>query len=237
MNRQAQAIVLFLLGGTLLHTGFTGIYLRYVKAGLRPLLLAAGIILIAAATATIWYEWRSPHPPDKDHPDHHPHHEPGISWLLLPPLLALILITPPALGPYTASRTGMALQHPWNFPTLPASDPLHLTVVDYAARAVYDHGRSLGSRQITITGFITVDHNGTPYLTRMFLSCCAADAQPIKIGLTGQIPPILQPGIWFEILGTYTSKQTKDPINNAAIPFINITQATSVPAPQDQYDT
>ncbi|MDX3575262.1 TIGR03943 family protein, partial [Streptomyces sp. ID05-47C] len=59
MNRQAQSAVLFLLGASLLHAGTTDLYLRYVKAGLRPLLLAAGAVLIATALATAWYERRA----------------------------------------------------------------------------------------------------------------------------------------------------------------------------------
>ncbi|MEW2039035.1 TIGR03943 family protein, partial [Streptomyces sp. NPDC005534] len=58
MNRQAQAAVLFLVGAAVLHAGATDLYLRYVKAGLRPLLLAAGVVLIATALATVWYEVR-----------------------------------------------------------------------------------------------------------------------------------------------------------------------------------
>ena len=40
MNRAAQVLVLFLLGGSVLRAGLTDTYLRYVKEGLRPLLLA-----------------------------------------------------------------------------------------------------------------------------------------------------------------------------------------------------
>ncbi len=58
MNRQAQAAVLFLVGAALLHAGFTNLYLRYVKAGLQPLLLLSGAVLIITALATAWYEWR-----------------------------------------------------------------------------------------------------------------------------------------------------------------------------------
>ncbi|MFL6141177.1 MAG: chromate resistance protein ChrB domain-containing protein [Labedaea sp.] len=58
VNRQAQAIVLFLLGTAVLHASLTDLLLRYVKAGLRPLLLVAGVVLILAAIATMWYEWR-----------------------------------------------------------------------------------------------------------------------------------------------------------------------------------
>jgi hypothetical protein len=34
VNRQAQAAVLFLTGGAILHAALTDLYLRYVKAGL-----------------------------------------------------------------------------------------------------------------------------------------------------------------------------------------------------------
>ncbi|MFK4227194.1 TIGR03943 family putative permease subunit [Streptomyces sp. NPDC019890] len=243
MNRQAQAAVLFLVGGAVLRASFTDLCLRYVKAGLRPLLIVAGIVLIAAAIATVWHELRRPratpeHQPEREHDDQggHAHHEPRISWLLVLPLVALILVAPPALGSYSAMRTGTALQAPLGFPTLPTGDPLRLTVVDYAGRAVYDHGRSLGGRRISVTGFITLDRSGAPYLTRMVLNCCAADAQPVKIGLSGQIPPILQPDTWLEVTGTYTTRQTRDPVNDGVIPFIDISRARVVPAPHNPYE-
>ena len=239
MNRQAQAAVLFLVGGALLRAGCTDLYLRYVKAGLRPLLLLAGVVLIAAAIATVWYEWRrsrtSSSPEDDRHG--HAHREPRISWLLILPLLALILVGPPALGSYTANRTGTALQPPFGFPALPAGDPLKLTVVDYAGRAVYDHGHSLVDRRIEITGFITMGPHDAPYLTRMILNCCAADAQPIKVGLSGRVPADSRSDTWFDIVGTYTATQVKDDVNGGPIPFIDVSQATRVQAPHDPYES
>jgi uncharacterized repeat protein (TIGR03943 family) len=236
VNREAQGGVLFLLGGAVLFAGLTDLYLRYVKAGLRPLLLLAGAVLIVAAIVTIWHEWRRPRTAKANQAEHE-HHGPRISWLLLLPMFALILVAPPPPGSYSAMRTGTALQEPGLFPALPAGDPLQLGLVDYAGRAVFDHGRSIGDRRITTTGFISFDDGGAPYLVRMILNCCAADAQPVKIGLTGQIPPILQPDTWFEITGTYTDQQARDPVNDRVIPFIEVIQARPIPAPPDQYDS
>ncbi|MGW3936375.1 TIGR03943 family putative permease subunit [Streptomyces phaeochromogenes] len=292
MNRQAQAAVLFLTGGAILHAALTDLYLRYVKAGLQPLLVAAGIVLIATAIATVWYERQAarvsdgggdadrsgdgrqaartsagddiateasprtdapaqvgtlaaPHGQahtDADADTHadahaHVHHEPRISWLLVLPLLALILVAPPALGSYSAMRTGTALQkQPWGFADLPAGDTIRLNLVDYAGRAAYDHGRSLDHRHIKIAGLLALDRDGTPYLVRMALSCCAADAQPVKIGLTGRIPPVLRPDSWLEVTGTYTAKRTKDPVNDGIIPFLDVTEVKPVKAPRDPYD-
>ncbi|MET8283960.1 TIGR03943 family protein [Streptomyces sp. NPDC051639] len=251
MNRQAQAVIMFLVGAAVLHAGFTDLYLRYVKAGLRPLLLAAGVVLILAALATVWYDRRA----SKDAHRHaegagegegqeagsgdghgHAHREPRVSWLLVLPLFALILVAPPALGSYSALHTGTALQAPLAYPRLPAADPLPLSVVDYAGRAAYGHGRTLGNRRVEVTGFVALGHDGTPYLVRMALNCCAADAQPVKIGLTGHIPPVLEPDAWLRVTGTYTGKRAKDPVNDGVIPFLDVTEARPVPTPRDPYD-
>jgi uncharacterized repeat protein (TIGR03943 family) len=231
VNRQAQSAVLFVLGAALLHAGLTDLYLRYVKAGLRPLVLAAGVVLIATALATAWYEWRA-----RAKEDEHAHREPRVSWLLVLPLFALILVAPPALGSYSAMRTGTALQQSYGYAKLPQSGPLRLGLADYAGRAVYEHGRGLEGRQIVITGFVALDRSGAPYLVRMALNCCAADAQPVKVGLTGQIPPVLKPDGWLQVTGTYTAKRTKDTVNGGPIPYLEITQAKPVPTPHDPYD-
>ncbi|GHD69355.1 membrane protein [Streptomyces mirabilis] len=236
MNRQAQAAVLFLVGAAVLHAGLTDLYLRYVKAGLRPLLLAAGVVLIMAAVATVWYERRGRGETHDGDGHGHVHREPRVAWLLVLPLLALILVSPPALGSYSAMHAGTALQAPLAYPSLPATDPLPLGVVDYAGRAAYDHGRTLAHRRVEVTGFVALAQDGTPYLVRMALNCCAADAQPVKIGLTGHIPPVLQPDTWLQVTGTYTAKQTKDPVNDGRIPFLDVTAAKPVPTPHDPYD-
>ncbi len=228
MNRRAQGALLLVAGGAVLRAGLTDVYLRYVKAGLRPFLLVTGVVLIVAAVATFWYEWRAK-------PREH-HHEPRVAWLLLLPVLALIVVVPPALGSYAASRAGTALQPPPGFPALPAGDPLRMTVLDYATRAVYDHGQSLAGRRVQLTGFVTVGDHGEPILTRMVLSCCAADAQPVKVGLTGNVPPDLRPDAWLDVVGTFTARQAKDAVNGAPIPFIDVSAATGVPPPHERYE-
>ncbi|MBT2417000.1 TIGR03943 family protein [Streptomyces sp. ISL-22] len=242
MNRQAQAAVLFLLGASLLHAATTDLYLRYVKQGLRPLVLLSGAVLIAAAVATVWYERKRARGRGRKQDDEpgdgpgHAHHEPRVSWLLVLPLFALILVAPPALGSYSATRAGTALQEPLAYPALPSADPLRLGVVDYAGRAVYDHGRTLQGRRVQLTGFLALDRDGTPYLVRMALNCCAADAQPVKVALAGRIPPVLQPDTWLRITGTYSPRRAKDPVNGGPIPFIEVTEAKPVAAPKDPYD-
>jgi uncharacterized repeat protein (TIGR03943 family) len=242
VNREVQAAVQFLVGGAMVYAGSTTLFLRYVKAGLQPLLVGAGVVLVVTALATAWYELRRSRAARSQagpaEPAGHTHREPRVSWLLVLPLFALVLVGPPALGSYSAARTGTALApSPWSQVALPAGDPLPLSVVDYATRAVYDQGRSLAGRSVTVTGFITLDDHGGFFLTRMMLNCCAADAQPIKLGLAGQVPPVLQPDGWLQITGTYTAQRATDPINGGPIPFIDISRAVPVAPPAEPYES
>jgi putative membrane protein len=139
-------------------------------------------------------------------------------------------------------RSGTALTEPLAYPPLPAEkrghpqEPLRLGLADYAARAAYDAGRTLDGRRVRLTGFVALDGRGTPYLVRMTLNCCAADARPVKVGLTGRVPPVLQPDMWLEVTGTYTPTRTVDPVNRGPIPYVDIASARPVPAPSDPYD-
>jgi uncharacterized repeat protein (TIGR03943 family) len=233
VNRQAQGVVLLLVGGAVLRASLTDLFLRYVKEGLRPFLIVAGVLLVAAALATLWYELRQAH----DHDDGHGHHEPRVAWLLVLPVFALLLVAPPALGSYAANRSGTAVQPVSNFAPLPAGDPVALTVLDYATRAVYDDGRSFGQRRVRMSGFVLVGRDGSPYLARMVLSCCAADAVPVKIGLAGEVPAGLRADTWLEVTGRYTDRTLKDDVNEGVIPFIEVSEARQIPAPHNQYET
>ncbi|MEV6849916.1 hypothetical protein [Actinoplanes sp. NPDC051411] len=59
MSKLSQAVVMLLFGGSLLKVTLTDVFLRYVKAGLKPCLVVAGVLLVAAAVMTIWYELRA----------------------------------------------------------------------------------------------------------------------------------------------------------------------------------
>jgi uncharacterized repeat protein (TIGR03943 family) len=210
-----------------------------VKVGLRPFLIAAGVLLVAAAAATLWYELRArrdEHGNGHDDDHGHEHTGPWVAWLLVLPVFALLLVAPPAVGSYAANRSGTALRETSDFAPLPAGDPVELSVVDYATRAVYDDGRSLGGRRVQIVGFVLVGGDGAPYLARMVLSCCAADARPVKIGLDGAVPTGLAADTWIEVTGRYTARSTKDSVNDGVIPYLDVEELRQVAAPTNQYE-
>ncbi|MGC4791901.1 TIGR03943 family putative permease subunit [Micromonospora sp. DT178] len=267
MNRQAQAVVLLLLGGAVVRASLTDLHLRYVKEGLRPFLIAAGLLLVAAAVMTLFYELRpllrrtpaghhdghhaqggqGGHDAQGDHDGHdgdgghdgHGHHEPRVGWLLILPVLGLLLIAPPALGSYAAGQAGTAVttrQQPSDYPPLPDGDPVRVAVLDYASRALFDRGASIGERRVQLTGFVTIGPDGRPLLARMVLSCCAADGRPVKLGLTGAAPDGLADDTWIEVTGRYSERIARDPVNDAEIPYLDVESWRQVPVPRQQYE-
>ena len=267
MTRLVQAVVMLLLGGAVMRAGITGMSLRYVKSGLRPFLIIAGILLIAAAVMTIWYEFhpagtdpddhqQDDHKPDDhDHDEHnhdhddqhqpeddghgHAHHEPGVGWLLILPVLALLMVAPPALGSFAAGQSGSVLtaaNSESDYPPLPKGDPATLTMLDYASRAVFDQGKTLTGRTVRLTGFITPGADGQPMLARIVLACCAADGRPIKVALSGNAPTSVPSDTWVTLVGTYSPQVTKDPVNQAAVPYIDVTSWEQIPTPDQPYE-
>lgn len=235
MNRQAQGVVLLLLGGAVLNASVTDLHLRYVKEGLRPFLVAAGLVLVAAALATLWYELRPTGEP-ADEPGHH--HEPRVGWLLLLPVVGLLLVAPPPLGSFAAGQAGTVApsRDVSDYPPLPAGDPVALSVLDYVSRALFDQGRSIGDRRVRLTGFVATGPDGEPILARMVLSCCAADGRPVKLGLAGEVPAGLADDTWIEVTGRYTDRLGRDPVNDAEIPYLTAESWREVPAPKQPYD-
>ena len=233
MNKQAQAVIMLLFGGAILKASLSDLYLRYVKEGLRPFLIGAGLLLVAAAVLTLWYDLRG----KADAHGHH--HEPKVGWLLLLPVLGLLLVAPPALGSYAAGQAGTVLTAPGtdsDYPALPAGDPVDVGLLDYASRAVFDGGRSLTGRSLRLTGFVTPGPDGQPMLARMVMSCCAADGRPIKVALSGDVPTAVPADTWIQVVGAWTSKTEQDPVNQAQVPYLEVRSWQEVATPKQQYE-
>lgn len=236
MRRDAQAIVLLLVGGGLIRLAATGDYLNYVKPYAFWLIVPAGVVLLAVAAITGWQAWRDKREAH-DH-DGHGHGEPKVAWLLLAPVVGMLLVAPDALGSYEAERTGTVVgaeEDRSTYPELPGDvDPVPLTLLDYAARAIFDDGQTLEGHRIQLRGFILYDGD-EPQLARMVVACCAADARPIKIGFDGEVPADLEPDQWVEVVGEYSPRQGRDEINGELVPYIEVESITGIPTPDNEY--
>ncbi|MEU2876666.1 TIGR03943 family protein [Streptomyces sp. NPDC007070] len=263
MKRPLQVTLLVLSGLGLLHASlFTDLFLRYVKEGMRPLLIASGVLLLLLGVAEAWATPAKTHGPghpegghghegdarehgdegdaqdprdeadakehghdhgghghdhgghdhdhgghDHDHGGHGHDHStvPRVAWLLFLPALSLLFYAPPALGAYTASREApkAVASGQRHFDPLPATSPLPMTLTDFTRRVQQDPSGAVRGRSVLLTGFVTPDKGGrdTWYLSRIILSCCAADAQSVKVRIHGT--PALPANTWVSVTGAW----------------------------------
>ncbi|MFE1909647.1 TIGR03943 family putative permease subunit [Streptomyces anandii] len=207
MKRHLQVLLLVLSGLGLLHAClFSDLYLRYVKEQMRPMLIASGVVLVLLGVASAALDSRG-----HGGESHHGHDHSGVprvAWLLFLPALSLLLYAPPALGAYTAAREApKAVARQSDFDPLPAASPLPITLSDFTRRVQQDRELAIKGREVRMTGFVTPAKGGDGWdLTRIIISCCAADAQSVKVRVHGG--PALPADTWVAVTGTWHPQGT-----------------------------
>jgi uncharacterized repeat protein (TIGR03943 family) len=104
----------------------------------------------------------------------------------------LLLVAPPALGSFAASRQASPAAPSGGdpggaFPPLaePVGGAVPLPVSEFVTRALYDQGRSLAGARVRLLGFAAPEEGGGYLLTRFNLFCCAADGQAYQVEVRG----------------------------------------------------
>ncbi|WP_217546619.1 TIGR03943 family protein [Streptomyces sp. GbtcB6] len=221
MRRPLQVTLLVLSGLGLLHSSlFTDLCLRYVKPGMRPLLIVSGFVLlvlgIVEAAAREVRAGRTGHGrhggpahgagPHNEPEQHHGHDHsavPRVAWLLLLPALSLLFYAPPALGAYTAARQpAKVIAEQDDFDPLPKTSPLPITLTDFTTRVQQDRTLAIKARTVEMSGLVTpVPGGGSWDLTRIIISCCAADAQSVKVRIYSDSIPAAN--TWVSVTGNW----------------------------------
>lgn len=260
MRRYGPAVLLALTGAAVLRISlFSELYLRYVQEGLRPYLILSGAVLVLLAAVSVCARRPRGEAPDDGHDDDghghdgngngHGHDDDGhghshgaagprVAWLLTLPALALLLFPPPALGTYSAEREAAqrAAQGVGTFPALPSGDPVELTLAEFSSRAIYDSERSLKGRTVRLTGFVTRDDDGTWYVTRLLVTCCAADATTSKIEVRGDAAADAPDGgAWVTVTGTWHPEGTLGS-EEAWPPVVDAERVRRVAQPANPYE-
>jgi uncharacterized repeat protein (TIGR03943 family) len=240
VRREAQNILLLLVGGALLKITLNGTYLRYVKPSVQPWVLSAGVVMVALAAIAIITDIRAPRPiarPDDPHGHAHAARSP---WLLLLPVLAIFLIAPPALGADSVLRSDgraaagpVAQQGSSAFPPLPATAVVPLDLSEFITRAVWDGSHSLTGRTVALTGFIVQDH-GSTYVARLVITCCAADATPMKVELAAGSAAALPDDQWIVAEGVLVPGSAT--AANEYTPTLKLHGVTQIAQPADPYE-
>jgi uncharacterized repeat protein (TIGR03943 family) len=225
--------VIVFVGAAVVQLATSGVYLRYVKPGMRWMLLAAGLILIVLAVTDVLADTRR-----KPAEDGHGHHGlPRAAWLLLIPIFALLVVDPPALGADAARRQSPVAAKPadpqsnsWLANNSRSDAPVALAVRDYAVWAVWERD-SMKGRAFQLTGFVTPAKNGAWYVTRIGLTCCVADGTAFMVEARGQTaPPKNQ---WVTVTGQWAEPSKRADGDVAALTVDTVRPVT---APANPYE-
>jgi uncharacterized repeat protein (TIGR03943 family) len=229
-DQRSQAAVLLLVGAMALYLGASDAALAYVKAGLQPLLLASGVILVGLAVVAVGRDRRNRDDAERSRDEHGQRaHGPRVAWLLALPPLALVLIAPPALGAFAASR--QAVRPPPTSQTSPTDQPaggvdealfpplmppgdgaaVAMTLSEYVLRD-YQAPHTLAGVRIRLVGFVTPQQGGGEgyRLTRFAINCCAADGTALQVSVLGDPVP-RSPDTWLEVEGRWQQRPNDDP--------------------------
>ncbi|WP_433803353.1 TIGR03943 family putative permease subunit [Actinomycetospora sp. CA-084318] len=238
MTREVRNALLVFVGAVLVLIVADGTVLHYVRPGMAPLVAAAGVAVIALALLDVARDLRRAPEPD----DGHDHGSGRSAWLLLVPVLVVLLAAPPSLGSdavdLAGSRTvavGRAPEEP-----LPPGEAPAIPVVDLVARAAATpDGGALAGRDVTLTGFVVPARDGAGVdLARLVISCCAADASPVRVHLDDPRSLVGAPGVgadrWVDarvrlVPGTATRE-------SGFVPTATVLDAVEVPEPSPAYE-
>lgn len=243
-DRRTQGSILLAVGGTAVWLGRSDLTLSYVRAGIRPLLLASGAVLVALGLAAFrGSAARSPDGPGDGHG--HGGGASRVAWLLALPSLVLILVAPPALGSYAAGQRAVPVAY-WVGQGTPNFPPLHgavggavpMDLSEFFYRAQFDQHRSLAGARVRLLGFVTHHKVGGAYvLARFQMFCCAADAEIVEVAVRGDPTPraaeqwLLVEGRWQPAPGQRAAPGTVD-----ALPVLVADSVSPVAPPRDRYE-
>ncbi|WP_028846403.1 MULTISPECIES: TIGR03943 family protein [Thermocrispum] len=173
--------------------------------------------------------------------DHgHAHGGGRSAWLLLAPVLAGLLVAPPALGADSVSRSleaGGRQVDPAQveaFSALPADEVTTLPLSQFHARAVWGEGKTLIDRRVRLSGFV-VRERGRTYIARVVIRCCAADGYPVPVRLVGDSEMLrgLGQDEWIEVVGRYRPPSRPSSVTT---PDLTVEELRRIPEPADPYE-
>lgn len=250
LSEVALPLLLVLTGAGLLRaTVRSDMYLRYVKEGLWPYLVASGVLLVllglAGTGAEVARRLRQPvlrrdasgrkhwHDPADEHAEHGHDHGGAtrVAWLLAVPALTLLFVAPPALGSYTASRDGAAARvERTTYEELADAPTTPMALEEFIGRAVYD-SMSLRGRKVRLLGFVTAGRSpDTWYLNRLKVNCCAGDARTLRVEMHGVKAPA--DDTWVEVTGV---GRAEDLTAEHPVPTMDVGALKPVAQPRNPY--
>ncbi len=188
---RARVIVMIAWAAFFYTLWLTGASVRFLGARTQWL-VPFGAVTLTVAAALAWRSSRSSSPSSL-----RPGEAAGLFALLVP--LTLILLVPDAqLGAYAASRKSSSF-----FPAVkphPPATPRDVTLLDIRV-AEADPVFALASHihrgtRVGLLGLVTHTGAGHFSLTRFYITCCVADAQPLTIDVASPRRVVRNEWVW-----------------------------------------
>ncbi len=255
MNKTMQSTALSVIGVIATVAAVGGLYLNFVKPVMRWPIIAAALVLIAVAViGLVGHErvrgrrqaapvapYESMQPGQDNDAEAHSHDHgkgPRIGWLLIVPFVLLGVAAPGPLGAFSAERDSGRIATNGKVPLFDklgaGEGGVELAVGEYAMRALYDDPKNLEGKTFLLTGFASGLADGEGWaLTRMSLSCCAGDAQAIKVRVIGAPAPA--DNEWVTLTGTWKKAATPADAPET-LPVIEATGLQPISAPANPYE-
>jgi uncharacterized repeat protein (TIGR03943 family) len=230
VSEDARATTVLLVGALLVRLSLTHAYARYVRVGMGWWLLVAGALLVVLGLAGVIRAFTARRPAPDPHGDHE--HGERVGWLLLAPVLALLLVTPPSLGSYGVDRnaTVQVSSGAETFDSLPAGRTVPMTLLEFDERAADHNGASMGATPVRLTGFVAHPSDGAGFrIARYQIACCAADAVAAIVRVTGAVGASPDRDRWVTVTGTFNG-------TSGGVPELRATSFTEIQPPADPYE-
>ena len=243
----APAAVMSAWGTVMLHTIASGHINRLLNPMFRSYVLIAGVALMLISVAYIWLYQA----PETAGPALAPtgRLRQSLRWLaLLIPVVAAAMLSPDALSS-TTSMNRAALNSTAGVTPMPSMSDATKADVDRALSAdpnqpvpvevtdlitlskTPEQMKSFAGRPVRSVGFIVQQAGGTPKLLRWIMWCCAADAQPASVQLSGNVSGTFKEDQWYEVVGTAEFPSTL----GQTIPRINVQTIKPTVEPDEPY--
>lgn len=223
MSIRTQSFLLLLFGGSLIRLSSGDALLRYVRPYARPLVLVAGAAMVILAIVRLVQAHRVGQA-DRS--------AVRTGWLLLAPVIAVLLIAPPALGAFTVRREPPSPppKPDSQFAALTGSSPHHVGLFEFSARVVWDSARTVTDQDVVLTGFVGQQLPDGFVLARLVITCCAADARPVVVHVHTSTHPAVDQ--WVQITGRYAGLDAA----NRDVPIVAAIEVNPIPSPSNPYD-
>jgi uncharacterized repeat protein (TIGR03943 family) len=232
VSEDARATTVLLVGALMIRLAISGAYAKYVRTGMGPLLLVAGVLLAGLGLFGVVRALGRRGRPATGGDAHGHHHGERVGWLLLAPVLALLLVTPPTLGSFGVSRSAAVNVTSGGkvFDPLPAGRTVPMSLLEFDERAEDHRGASFGGAQVRLTGFVTPSSDAQGFrIARYQIACCAADAVASVVRVTGASGSRPARDQWVTVTGTFAPAPDR-------VPELRAVSVAEITTPLDPYE-